>query len=89
MNQNNAILYFPNGQFEVTISEFSTVEGIEINCDEVYYKKIKFVPKEISFDCKLVNCNIKALKKLFKIKYPRKIKKKIFGTRRQRNKIFK
>jgi hypothetical protein len=90
MNEDDLVLFFPDGQnCLVEITAFNSGK-IEIKCEEIdYYKKIKIEPIEIYFDCKLINCDIKALKKLFRIKYPRKIKKKIFGTRRQRNKLFK
>jgi hypothetical protein len=89
MNENELILCFPDG-IECKINEWSFNDNIEIPVEEtLFYKSIKLNNYNISFEGKIIDCDIKALKKLFRIKYPRKIKKKIFGTRRQRNKLFK
>ena len=51
-----------------------------------YYKGIK-LDLSTSFSFELFDCNYKELRRLFKTKYPRKLKKKLFGTIRQRRKL--
>ena len=75
---------FPDGT-ECKVESYSFLESFEIPESEmIYYKGIKLNNYDISFEGKVIDCDYKALRRVFKIKYPRKLKKKIFGAKRQR-----
>ena len=79
---NNIMVYFPDGtECKVESISFNDLE-IDIPASECISKPLENL--NVSFEMKLIDCNYKLLKKLFK--YPRKLKKKLFGTKRQRRK---
>ena len=84
---NDITICFPDGT-ECNIESWSFNDNTEIPIDEtLFYRGVKLNNFNISFEGKIIDCDYKALKKLFKIKYPRKLKKKVFGTIRQRRKL--
>jgi len=80
-----AVLYI--GEQEVKINPFLCAEAFNSDVvDAVAYARSynKVESLKIQGEFKLVDVNIKVFKRLFKL--PRKKKKMIFGTRRQRKK---
>ncbi len=64
-------------------------ENIAIDPKFSFDSILPLEPIEGSFTCNVSPKDMKALKRLLKTKIPRKLKKKLYGTRSSRRKIFK
>ena len=75
------------GQERQEITEMKLIDFSDIEIEAAFQKILKEIP-EITGQFKLVHVNMQGLRRLFRRQYklPRKLKKKLFGTRRMRAK---
>ena len=82
----DSIIFFPSGECEVKISEFNP-DNIQLSKESDVFAEIKPEDFNISFEFEMVNSNPNAIRRMF-CKLPRKLKKKIIGTRSYRRRHF-